>query len=278
MASSTRSHQTASATRSLLPLSRTGRESSPAAPAMARTPSALSPHPLLMIRHCVPATSSRRMLASWRITAGRPARPSFPSAPMQDSQQTCGASSPKPKSSQPRRNLHHRRPSARQRRHPPAARRTSGLRSTGKVGTYRAPALNQRTKAAAAFLEDSMHLSFCAIAVSTTTLIVSSNSCWLRCVSSLSDRHRSRRRPSPLNSRNKPAGLRRLRRDLRRQIRQGGRVPDQGSRRAARLLRLPGRALEASAHDERRRKLVRHGAATAPCAPKDVSQTRPRSP
>ena len=55
-------------------------------------------------------------------------------------------------------------------------------------------------------------------------------------------------------------GLRRLRRDLGRQIRQGGRVFDQGSRRAARLLQLPGRALEASAHDERRRKLVRHGA------------------
>src|SRR5262249_22856388 len=55
-------------------------------------------------------------------------------------------------------------------------------------------------------------------------------------------------------------GLRRLRRDLGRQIRQGGRVPDQGSRRAARLLRLPGRALEASAHNERHRKLVRHGA------------------
>src|SRR5262249_22339773 len=54
--------------------------------------------------------------------------------------------------------------------------------------------------------------------------------------------------------------LRRLRRDLGRQIRQGGRVPDQGSRRAALLLRLPGRALEASAHDERHRKLVRHGA------------------
>ena len=32
---------------------------------------------------------------------------------------------------------------------------------------------------------------------------------------------------------------------------------DQGSRRAARLLRLPGRALEASAHDQRHRKLVR---------------------
>src|SRR5215468_7681521 len=33
--------------------------------------------------------------------------------------------------------------------------------------------------------------------------------------------------------------LRRLRQDLGRQIRQGGRVPDQGPRRAARLLRLP---------------------------------------
>jgi len=33
--------------------------------------------------------------------------------------------------------------------------------------------------------------------------------------------------------------------------------PGQGSRRAARLLRLPGRALEASAHDQRHRKLVR---------------------
>src|SRR5262249_38667882 len=49
-------------------------------------------------------------------------------------------------------------------------------------------------------------------------------------------------------------GLRRLHRDLGRQIRQGGRVPDQGSRRAARLLRLPGRALEASAHDTVRSK------------------------
>ena len=35
-------------------------------------------------------------------------------------------------------------------------------------------------------------------------------------------------------------GVRCLRRDLGRQIRQGGRVPRQGSRRAARLLRLPG--------------------------------------
>jgi Transposase, Mutator family len=55
-------------------------------------------------------------------------------------------------------------------------------------------------------------------------------------------------------------GLRRLRRDLGRQIRQGGRVPDQGSRRVARLLRLSGRALEASAHDECRGKLICYGA------------------
>jgi transposase-like protein len=39
---------------------------------------------------------------------------------------------------------------------------------------------------------------------------------------------------------------------------QGGRVLDQGSRRAARLLRLPGRALETSAHDQRHRKFVRN--------------------
>jgi len=52
-------------------------------------------------------------------------------------------------------------------------------------------------------------------------------------------------------------GVRLLRGDLGRQIRQGGRVSDQGSRRAARLLRLPGRALETSAHDQRHRKLVR---------------------
>src|SRR5205823_1012996 len=45
-----------------------------------------------------------------------------------------------------------------------------------------------------------------------------------------------------------------------RQIRQGGRVLEQGSRRAAVLLRLPGRALEASAHNQRHRTLVRDGA------------------
>ena len=68
-------------------------------------------------------------------------RPSLPSAPMRDSQQTCAASSPKPRSSRPQRNLHSCQPSGRRRRQPPAARRTGGLRSTGKVGICRAPAL-----------------------------------------------------------------------------------------------------------------------------------------
>src|SRR3954453_3455149 len=57
----------------------------------------------------------------------------------------------------------------------------------------------------------------------------------------------------------------RLCRDLRGQIRQGGRVPGEGPRCAARLLRLPRRALEALAHHEPDRKHVRddppsHGA------------------
>jgi len=61
-------------------------------------------------------------------------RPSLPSAAMRDSQQTCAASSPKPKSSRPRRDLHHCHPSGRQRRRPAATSRTSGLRSTAKAG------------------------------------------------------------------------------------------------------------------------------------------------
>src|SRR5207247_4922017 len=40
-------------------------------------------------------------------------------------------------------------------------------------------------------------------------------------------------------------------------IRQGGRVLGQGSGRTAGVLRLPRQALEASAHDQRHRKLVR---------------------
>ena len=51
---------------------------------------------------------------------------------MRDSQQTCAASSLKPRSSRPRRNLHRRRPSGRRRRHPPAAPKISWLRPTGE--------------------------------------------------------------------------------------------------------------------------------------------------
>ena len=53
---------TASAIRSLAPRSHTGRRSSPTALATAGTPLAWSVHPLMMIRHCVPATSSRPLL------------------------------------------------------------------------------------------------------------------------------------------------------------------------------------------------------------------------
>ena len=55
-------------------------------------------------------------------------------------------------------------------------------------------------------------------------------------------------------------GVRCLCRDLGRQIRQGGRMSRQGSRCATGLLRVPGRALETPAHDQRHRKLVRHRA------------------
>ena len=55
-------------------------------------------------------------------------------------------------------------------------------------------------------------------------------------------------------------GVRRLHRELRAEIREGGRLPEQGSRHAARLLRLPGRALEAPADDQPDRKHLRHRA------------------
>ena len=45
------------------------------------------------------------------------------------------------------------------------------------------------------------------------------------------------------------------------QIRQGGRLPGQGPRRAADLLRLPGRALGSPAHLQPNRERVRHGSA-----------------
>jgi hypothetical protein len=47
------------------------------------------------------------------MTADQTARPSPPSAPMRDFQQTCGASSPKPRSSRPPIVPHRRRPSGR---------------------------------------------------------------------------------------------------------------------------------------------------------------------
>ncbi len=56
------------------------------------------------------------------------------------------------------------------------------------------------------------------------------------------------------------AGLRLLPRRLRRQVRCGRCVSGQGSRGAARLLRLPGRALEASAHHQSRREHLRNSA------------------
>ena len=56
-------------------------------------------------------------------------------------------------------------------------------------------------------------------------------------------------------------GDRHLRREVRGQIRQGGRLPGQGPRGAAGLLRLPGRALGPPAHRQPDRERVRHRAA-----------------
>ena len=54
------------------------------------------------------------------------------------------------------------------------------------------------------------------------------------------------------------SGDRHLRRKIRREIRQGGRVSDQGSRSAAGLLRIPRRALGSLADNESHRKRVRY--------------------
>ena len=56
-------------------------------------------------------------------------------------------------------------------------------------------------------------------------------------------------------------GDRRLRREIPRQVQPGGRMPHQGSRRAAGLLRLPRRALGSPAHDQSHRERVRDHAA-----------------
>ena len=57
-----------------------------------------------------------------------------------------------------------------------------------------------------------------------------------------------------------PSGVRRLPGDLPGQVPEGDRVPEQGSGRAAGVLRLPGRALDALADDQSHRKHVRHRA------------------
>jgi hypothetical protein len=59
------------------------------------------------------------------------------------------------------------------------------------------------------------------------------------------------------NEEGRRGGVRRLRRDLCRQIREGRRMPEEGPGPAARLLRLPGRTLETPAHVESDRKHLR---------------------
>src|SRR5947209_6879675 len=70
---------------------------------------------------------------------------------------------------------------------------------------------------------------------------------------------RDLRRADPRGGR---GGDRRVRRQIRRQVRQGGRLPDEGSGSAARLLRLPRRALGPSAYIKPNRERVRDGAAS----------------
>src|SRR5690606_5891362 len=67
--------------------------------------------------------------------------------------------------------------------------------------------------------------------------------------------------------------LRRLPGELRGEVSQGDRVPGEGPRRAALVLRLPGRALEAPADDEPDRIDVRHDPAAAS---KNERQRQPR--
>ena len=70
---------------------------------------------------------------------------------------------------------------------------------------------------------------------------------------------RDLRRAYPRSGR---SGDRRVRRQIPRQVRQGDRLPDEGSRSASRLLRLPRRALGPSAYVKPDRERVRHGAAS----------------
>ena len=64
---------------------------------------------------------------------------------------------------------------------------------------------------------------------------------------------------------------------LRRQVRQGRRVPDERPRGVVRLLRLPRRALETSTHDKPDREYVRHrSASNSPIEGLSLKQDRPR--
>ena len=70
---------------------------------------------------------------------------------------------------------------------------------------------------------------------------------------------------------------RRLRRQIRREVRQGGRLPDEGPRRSAGLLRLPRRALGPSAHVKSDRKRVRDGPSSNGADERLVCRQRPPS-
>jgi hypothetical protein len=69
-----------------------------------------------------------------------------------------------------------------------------------------------------------------------------------------------------------------LRRKLGRQIRQSGRVLDQGSRRAARLLTTSRPSTGSICARPTSSKAYLRTCVTAPCARMDVSRIRPRSP
>ena len=104
-------------------------------------------------------------------------------------------------------------------------------------------------------------------------------------MSSTSYRRASNQRPSERCRRSgwaRPKGcarrLRRLRRDLGRQIRQGGRVPDQGSRGAAGLLSTSRPSTGNICARPTPSKVRSQQSATARCVRRGVFRTKPRSP
>ena len=81
----------------------------------------------------------------------------------------------------------------------------------------------------------------------------------------LDGRHARERRP----------GVRPVRGDVPGEVPQGVRVPGEGPRRAADVLRLPGRALDSPADDQPDRVDVRHGAPDGTKRPKGAARGRP---